>query len=79
MFNKKRQKAGEYMAKDNKGKVIIKGDKITIKAKGITVTGRVISVEWNGVEDGWYIELTEANVPGGYSYWKQGIDGGDIV
>lgn len=56
-----------------------KGDTITIKSQGIKVTGEVLSAnDWGGT-DGWYIELTKANVPGGYSYWKQGQDGGKII
>ena len=54
------------------------GDKVKIKAQGILVTGKVVRVDhWEGY--GWDIELTEANVPGGYSHWKQGTDGGEIV
>jgi len=55
------------------------GDIIAIKAKGITVRGTILSACYYGPEDGWYIELINANVPGGYSYWKQGLDGGKIV
>ncbi len=62
------------------GKVTVNvGDSITIEAKGIRVTGKVYSVDFWGGNDGWYIELVNANVPGGYSYWKQGFDGGSIV
>lgn len=65
------------MAQHN-GIIINKGDDITIKARGLTVTGKVHSVNW--FEDaGWYIEIEEANVPGGYSYWKQHYDGGHVV
>lgn len=55
------------------------GDQVTIQAKGITVTGKVLSATDYEEDGGWYIELTEANVPGGYSYWKQGMDGGQIL
>jgi len=57
---------------------INKNDTVTIKAQGITVTGEVLSAEHNG-KNGWYIELINANVPGGYSYYKQIYDGGDVV
>jgi hypothetical protein len=58
---------------------INKGDILTIAAKGILVTGQVYSANYYGESDGWYIELTNANVPGRYSYWKQGFDGGKII
>ena len=59
--------------------VVVKGDEITVQALGFTVTGKVISADWWGKEDGWYIEIGNTNLPCGYSYWKQGIDGGKIV
>jgi hypothetical protein len=55
-----------------------KGDVVTIDAQGLLVTGTVYSADW-WESGGWYIELTNANVPGGYSYWKQRYDGGDLV
>ena len=64
------------------------GDRVCIKALGITVCGLVHSANHYGFDrnedgeitgGGWYIELLKANVPGGYSYWKQGIDGGHII
>jgi hypothetical protein len=58
---------------------IEKGSIVVIKAQGITVTGKVLTADNWGDRDGWYIEMTEANVPGGYSYWKQGQDGGKLV
>ena len=64
--------------KTNNNWVISKGDTVTIKAQGITVNGEVLSAEHNG-KNGWYIELENANVPGGYSYYKQIYDGGDVV
>jgi hypothetical protein len=67
---------GMFMSNDIK---IQKDDVVTIHALSRTVKGRVISAEYYGEQDGWYIELTDANVPGGYSYWKQGMDGGYIV
>lgn len=63
---------------DNKLK-IKKGDSVTIKVQGIKVTGEVLSADHWGEKDGWYIEMTNANVSGGYSYWKQGQDGGEII
>lgn len=60
-------------------KSIPKGTPVVIKAQGLTVRGEVISAEHYGSGDGWYIELGNANVPGGYSYWKQGQDGGELV
>jgi hypothetical protein len=71
-----------------KGVTVKKGDRIKVQAPTITVTGTVVTVEhWdydmdrqgNIVGGGWYIQMTDANVPGGFSYWKQGCDGGKIV
>lgn len=61
-----------------KGLTVREGDSITIRAQAISVTGTVVTVEHNG-PDGWYIQLKYANVPGNFSYWKQGIDGGRIT
>jgi hypothetical protein len=58
---------------------ITKGDTVVIQAQGIKVKGEVLSADNWGGKDGWYIELTKANVPGGYSYWKQGQDGGKLI
>lgn len=58
---------------------IKKGDTVSIRARGITVTGTVLSANHWGDDGGWYIELDDANVPGGYSYYKQGQDGGNVV
>ena len=54
-----------------------KGDRITIHALGITVIGTVLTANYWAPPDGWYIEIALDN--GGYSYWKQGLDGGEIV
>ena len=71
-----------------KGITVKVGDRITIQGPAATVTGKVVTVEhWNFdfdrhgniVGGGWYIQLTEANVQGGFSYWKQGMDGGRIT
>jgi len=62
----------------NNNWAISKGDTVTIKAQGMTVKGDVLSAEHYG-KDGWYIELINANVPGGYSYYKQRYDGGNVV
>jgi len=59
--------------------VVNKGDTVVIAAQGIRVRGEVMSAEYNGPRSGWYIELINANVPGGYSYWKQRYDGGKLV
>jgi len=67
------------MAMDQQGRTIHPGDQIIVAAHGTTVQGTVISAHWFGSSDGWYIEMTRATVPGGYSYWKQRWDGGDIV
>ena len=56
---------------------VLTSDRITIHAQGVTVSGTVISAIFWGPPDGWYIEITLNN--GGYSYWKQGLDGGEIV
>lgn len=55
-----------------------KGDSIEVKAQGITVKGEVRSADYYD-DAGWYIEIINANVPGGYSYWKQRDDGGYIA
>lgn len=57
---------------------IAKGDPITISAQGIVVKGIVaVAIYWQ--ELGWDIEIEQANVPGGYSRWKQWQDGGRII
>lgn len=56
-----------------------KFDTVVVAAQGIKVTGQVLTAHWWGEKDGWYIEMSPANVPGGYSYWKQGSDGGKLV
>jgi hypothetical protein len=58
---------------------IERGQSIVVSAMGRTVKGTVLSASDYGRSDGWYIEIGECNVPGGYSYWKQGLDGGRIV
>jgi hypothetical protein len=60
-------------------KKIVYGDRIAIQVQGRLIIGSVESAEDYGNDGGWYIEMTRANVPGGYSYWKQGSDGGKIV
>jgi hypothetical protein len=61
------------------GKVTVnQGDTIVVEAQGMKVKGRVHSASFWGGKDGWYIEIVDA-VPTGYSYWKQGYDGGRIV
>lgn len=57
---------------------IQKGDIVEISALGINVRGKVVFVDHYG-DDGWDIELTDANVKGGYSHWKQQLDGGNLV
>lgn len=64
------------MATDNKNVEVKKGDQIAIRAQGITIKGTVISANWYGPTDGWYIETSTES--GGYSYWKQGQDGGQL-
>lgn len=61
-----------------KGLTVEVGNSITISVQNIWVKGTVHSVEHYD-DNGWYIELVDANVPGGYSYWKQIQDGGEIV
>lgn len=56
---------------------VLTRDRITIHAQGVTVSGTVLSAIFWGPPDGWYIEITLDN--GRYSYWKQGLDGGEIV
>lgn len=66
------------MAKNNQGTEISVKDTVTIRgARGSSgdVTGEVISADWYE-ETGWYIELIHA---GGYGYWKQRDDGGQVI
>ena len=55
------------------------GDTITINAKGLQVTGTVLSAQDYGRdgESDWYIQMTDRDT-GQYQYWKQGVDGGTI-
>lgn len=53
---------------------IQKGDTIKIKSQGTTAEGTVLSADYYGERDGWYIELEAP-----YRYWKQGFDGGYVV
>lgn len=65
------------MSKQSSLKVAV-GDRIIVRVDSFSVEGTVHSAAHYG-EDGWYIEMIEASVPGGVSYWKQGIDGGQII
>ena len=57
---------------------IKKGDTVEIASSGLVVKGVVVTVDyWDN--DGWDIELTDANVSGGYSRWKQWQDGGKVL
>ena len=58
---------------------IKKYDVIVIEAQGIRVVGQVLNVDYWGDDGGWHIEMSPANVPGNYSFWKQREDGGKIV
>ncbi len=55
------------------------GDEIIVAAQSIKVKGTVLTVDHYGAEDGWYIQMSPATVPGNFSYWKQGIDGGNVI
>lgn len=57
---------------------IKKGDRVKIGAKGIAVTGDVAAVTYYDM-DGYDIELVNADIAGGYSHWKQGLDGGQVI
>jgi pyruvate/2-oxoglutarate/acetoin dehydrogenase E1 component len=54
------------------------GDRVTIKAQGITVTGTVINAEHYD-QSGWYIDMVDANTSGGVSSYRQRDDGGQVV
>jgi len=54
------------------------GDEVTIKCQGLTLTGKVLSANYWGDEDGWYIEF-KRTTNGAYGYWKQGPDGGKLL
>lgn len=58
-------------------KTISKDSIVTIQAKGITITGTVLTANYWGEEDGWYIEILDEQ--GMYRYWKQGQDGGELI
>lgn len=64
------------MKRDNRCNEVRVGDEVTIKAQGLTITGKVLSADWWGYEDGWYIELQSKK---GYHYWKQNYDGGKLI
>lgn len=61
-----------------------KGDKIALhrdvnnyyRPNSRPLEGTVISANYYGVTDGWYIEFNSDEV--GYGYWKQGSDGGEL-
>lgn len=67
------------IAKDSQGVEVVKGDTVVVAARGIKVRGVVVEAYWWGEDYGWDLELDQANVPGGYSRWKQKDDGGRIV
>jgi hypothetical protein len=49
-----------------------------IKVRGITRTIKeIISQDYYGDRDGWYIEFVGTD--GKYGYWKQGCDGGQLI
>ena len=59
------------------------GDRLAIKALGLTSTGTVVSAEfitnYGEINDGgWDIEMKDSNVSGGYCHWQQRNDGGFI-
>jgi len=55
------------------------GDILTIRVRNNTRTGIVTSAYNYGTDEdpNWYIELDDYTY--GATYWKQGIDGGEIV
>lgn len=57
---------------------INKGDRLTIVCGYHRITGNVHTVKFTDVK-GWYVLLTEANVPGGGSFWRSEVNGGRIV
>jgi hypothetical protein len=63
--------------KEMESKLVIKtGDKVTIMAQGMIITGIVLTAHYYGERDGWFIEINQDNY--GYRYWKQGSDGGTV-
>lgn len=54
--------------------------KVTLPS-GRVLIGKVISSEFYGDRDGWYIEFRNSHGVGNgmnYAYWKQGKDGGSV-
>jgi hypothetical protein len=52
------------------------GDEVLITVGRSQYSGTVLSANFWGEHDGWYVEFTHTH--GGYGYWKQGCDGGSI-
>ena len=68
------------MKKDDTGREIKQGDRITITTpialtRNHQLSGTVIDANW-WRSDGWYIEF-DADT-GGYCYWKENMDGGCV-
>ena len=55
------------------------GDRVVIEAQGRRVSGLVTYRDFDQWNNVWDIELTDANIAGGYSHWKQQFDGGKLV
>lgn len=54
------------------------GDKVVIRANGLTITGTVVGNPYWSKWSGWDIELNNSNTGFGMSHYKEEYDGGTI-
>jgi hypothetical protein len=52
------------------------GDTVTIEACGMTRTGEVLYVCWDGYKNNWLIDAKDSR---GFFNWRQSCDGGRLV